>query len=96
MPAHGGRALSRTTPACGVFKVGGRMFALVTLIGEPASVTLKCDPDRALELRATYAAVRPGDNMSKHHFHQVAMVAGFRRPGARPPERQGRPRPRRR
>ena len=42
-----------------VFKVGGRMFALVSLDGDPGSVNLKCDPGLALELRAVYAAVRP-------------------------------------
>ena len=35
-----------------VFKVGGKMFALVMLAGEPGFVNLKCDPERALELRA--------------------------------------------
>ena len=34
-----------------VFKIGGKMFALVMLTGEPGSVNLKCDPDWALELR---------------------------------------------
>jgi hypothetical protein len=42
-----------------VFKVAGKMFALVSLLGEPGSVNLKCDPDLALELRATHDAVRP-------------------------------------
>lgn len=42
-----------------VFKVGGRMFALVMLDGEPGFVNLKCDPDLALELRARYAAAKP-------------------------------------
>jgi predicted DNA-binding protein (MmcQ/YjbR family) len=42
-----------------VYKVGGRMFALVSLDGEPGSVNLKCDPELAMELRARYAAVRP-------------------------------------
>ena len=42
-----------------VFKVGGKMFALVMLEGEPGFVNLKCDPDLALELRARYTAVEP-------------------------------------
>ena len=56
-----------------VFKVGGRMFALVMLAGEPGSVNLKCDPDRALELRATYTAVRPGYHMNKRHWNTVEL-----------------------
>lgn len=41
-----------------VFKVGGRMFALVPLEGSPGSVNLKCDPELALELQpATHRSV---------------------------------------
>ena len=48
-----------------VFKVGGRMFALVSLEGDPGSVILKCDPELALELRARYSAVRTGYHQDK-------------------------------
>jgi predicted DNA-binding protein (MmcQ/YjbR family) len=56
-----------------VFKVGGRMFALVPLDGIPASVNLKCDPDLALELRARYRAVRPGYHQNKRHWNTVEL-----------------------
>ncbi len=56
-----------------VFKVGGRMFALIALEGDPGSVTLKCDPDFALELRARYAAVRPGYHTNKRHWNTVDL-----------------------
>ena len=56
-----------------VFKVGRKMFALVPLAGEPDSVNLKCDPDWALELRAVYAAVRPGYHMNKRHWNTVEL-----------------------
>lgn len=59
-----------------VFKVGGKMFALSSLIqwekGEP-SVNLKCNPDFALELRAQYNDVQPGYHMSKVHWNTVAI-----------------------
>ncbi|NGY38954.1 MmcQ/YjbR family DNA-binding protein [Flavobacterium sp. XN-5] len=59
-----------------VFKVGGKMFALSSLqkweSGEPA-VNLKCDPERALELRAQYDSIKPGFHMSKTHWNTVAM-----------------------
>ena len=46
-----------------VFKVGGKMFALSSLSqwekGEP-SVNLKCDPEKAEELRAQYDDIKPG------------------------------------
>ncbi|RZJ67135.1 MAG: MmcQ/YjbR family DNA-binding protein [Flavobacterium sp.] len=57
-----------------VFKVGGKMFALSSLSqwekGEP-SVNLKCDPERALELRAQYDSVNPGFHMSKVHWNTI-------------------------
>ena len=56
-----------------VYKVGGRMFALVSLDGDPGSVNLKCDPDLALELRARYPAVRPGYHQDKRHWNTVEL-----------------------
>lgn len=55
-----------------VLKVGGRMFALVSLDGEPV-VNLKCDPARALELRAAYADIRPGYHQDKRHWNSVDL-----------------------
>jgi predicted DNA-binding protein (MmcQ/YjbR family) len=59
-----------------VFKVGGKMFALSSLSqwekGAP-SVNLKCDPERALELRAEYEGIQPGFHMSKMHWNTVTI-----------------------
>ncbi|SDG95632.1 Predicted DNA-binding protein, MmcQ/YjbR family [Flavobacterium omnivorum] len=59
-----------------VFKVGGKMFALTSLSqwekGKP-SVNLKCDPERAEELRADYDAIQPGFHMSKTHWNTIAI-----------------------
>ena len=57
-----------------VFKVGGKMFCLTSLSdwekGTP-SLNLKCNPDRALELRAEYEAIEPGYHMSKVHWNTI-------------------------
>ncbi len=57
-----------------VFKVGGKMFCLTSLKewekGSPA-LNLKCDPERAEELRAEYAAINPGFHMSKIHWNTI-------------------------
>ena len=57
-----------------VFKVGEKMFCLTSLSewekGTP-SLNLKCDPERALELRAEYEAIEPGYHMSKLHWNTV-------------------------
>lgn len=58
-----------------VFKVMGKMYALVN-ISKAESVNLKCDPDRALELRAQFPDdVFPGYHMSKKHWNTV-MIEG--------------------
>src|SRR5690606_31866834 len=57
-----------------VFKVGGKMFLLTGLSGWEngnPSVNLKCDPERALELREEYMAVQPGYHMNKKHWNTV-------------------------
>ena len=54
-----------------VFKVAGRMFALVSLGPPPGSVSLKCDPDLATDLRARYPAITPGRN--KRHWNTVTL-----------------------
>ncbi len=55
-----------------VFKVLGKMFAL-TDVDTFASVNLKCEPERAVELREQYPAVRPGYHMNKKHWNTVDM-----------------------
>jgi predicted DNA-binding protein (MmcQ/YjbR family) len=57
-----------------VFKVGGKMFCLTSIKewenGTP-SLNLKCDPERAEELRAQCEAIKPGYHMSKIHWNTV-------------------------
>ena len=55
-----------------VFEVGGRMFAMVAL-DRAEFVNLKCDPDRAVELRERYAGIRPGWHMNKRHWNSVYL-----------------------
>ncbi len=55
-----------------VFKVKGKMFAL-TDVEKFESVNLKCDPVRALELRAVHEEVKPGYHMNKKHWNTVSM-----------------------
>ena len=56
-----------------VFKVAGRMFALVLLGSPPGIVSLKCDPDLAAALRARYAAITPGYHLNKRHWNTVTL-----------------------
>lgn len=60
-----------------VFKVGSKMFALLSLDEVPARANLKCDPDLALELRGRYEQVRPGYHMNKKHWNTVELERGI-------------------
>lgn len=53
-----------------VMKVGGKMFALLPL-DAPDGITLKCDPERAIELRERYASVKPAWHFNKKHWNTV-------------------------
>jgi len=55
-----------------VFKVMGKMFALTNLEGD-WNLALKCDPERAIELREQFPAIQPGYHMSKVHWNTVMM-----------------------
>jgi len=59
-------------PDTAVYKVGGKMFALVPH-GEPPRVSLKCDPDWAELLRNAYAAVQPGYHLNKKHWNTIVL-----------------------
>jgi predicted DNA-binding protein (MmcQ/YjbR family) len=55
-----------------VVKVGGKIFILFDLEGDP-SINLKCDPDRAVELREANPAIIPGYHMNKKHWNTVFL-----------------------
>jgi predicted DNA-binding protein (MmcQ/YjbR family) len=57
-----------------VFKVMGKMFALCALERLPSQVNLKCDPERAIELREEYdGLIIPGYHMSKTHWNTLYL-----------------------
>src|ERR1700751_1280978 len=49
-----------------VFKVGGGS-------GEPLELSVKCEPDLAVQLRATYPAIAPGYHLNKRHWNTIAL-----------------------
>ena len=56
-----------------VFRVNGKMFILISTAEHPMTVNLKCDPERAIELRERYPAVTPGYHMNKKHWNTVTL-----------------------
>ncbi len=54
-----------------VLKVVGKMFAIVSLDREILSASLKCDPERAEELREQHSEITPGFHLNKKHWNTV-------------------------
>ena len=69
-------AVEETTPfgpEVLVYKIGGKMFALTTPEEFPPTVNLKCDPERALELRDRHEEITPGYHMNKKHWNTLRL-----------------------
>lgn len=63
-------------PETSVFKVRGKMFALVNLGARPLTVNLKCDPEDAVRLRGEHEGlIVPGYHMNKRHWNTVTADA---------------------
>jgi predicted DNA-binding protein (MmcQ/YjbR family) len=60
-------------PQAAVYKVAGKVFAVVGLEGSPAQLTLKCDPEHGEALRREHPAITPGYHMNKRHWITVAL-----------------------
>lgn len=61
-----------------VFKVGGKMFALIPLEKIPLQINLKCDPEKAMELREQFEDVQPGWHMSKTYWNTILLDGNIR------------------
>jgi len=58
-------------PEALVFKVVGKMYALITWKENPIFISMKCDPDRAVSLRNEYMAIKPAYHFNKIHWNMV-------------------------
>ena len=56
-----------------VFKVGGKIFSLAMLESIPLKINLKCDPDRALDLREQYESIQAGYHSNKMHWNTLEL-----------------------
>ena len=56
-----------------VMKVEGKIFLLTGLDGTDFRFNLKCDPDKAIELREEFSCVLPGYHMNKKHWNTIVV-----------------------
>jgi predicted DNA-binding protein (MmcQ/YjbR family) len=60
-------------PDVDVYKVEGKVFAILAPNAEPPTVSLKCEPNLAMHLRQQYNGVTPGYHLNKKHWNTVRL-----------------------
>ena len=56
-----------------VFKVADKIFALAALAAYPLRLNLKCDPEKAIDLRERFESVSPGYHSNKKHWNTIEV-----------------------
>ena len=56
-----------------VYKVNGKMFLLASLDEDPLTFNVKCEPEKAIELREEHTCVQPGYHMNKKHWNTIVV-----------------------
>lgn len=64
-------------PGYDVFKIVGKVFMLTTEVPGKMVITVKCEPDHALALRAEFPSVTVGYHMNKRHWISIANGSGI-------------------
>ena len=60
-------------PEHSVFKVAGKMFAISALGRTPLQISVKCEPDLAVQFRESYEAIAPGWHLNKRHWNTITI-----------------------
>jgi predicted DNA-binding protein (MmcQ/YjbR family) len=63
-----------------VFRVEGKIFALMGTSAVPPRVNLKCQPELAADLRQNMPQVIPGYHMNKRHWNTVYFEGDDKNP----------------
>jgi predicted DNA-binding protein (MmcQ/YjbR family) len=56
-----------------VFKTNNKIFLLVSLSSSPLQFNVKCNPEKAIELREEYSSILPGYHMNKKHWNTIII-----------------------
>lgn len=60
-------------PVALVFKVMGKVFLIVDMESDTLNFNVKCDPEKAIELREEFSCVIPGFHMNKKHWNTIIV-----------------------
>ena len=56
-----------------VFKTNDKIFLLLSLDSDPLQFNVKCDPEKAIQLREEFTSVLPGYHMNKNHWNTILV-----------------------
>ena len=57
-----------------VFKTNGKIFLLLSLETDPLQFNVKCEPEKAIELREEFPGIiLPGYHMNKKHWNTIVV-----------------------
>ena len=71
-------------PETSVFKIGGKIFAIVALdAAPPLRISLKCEPEVVPALREAHPAINPGYHLDKRHWNTVTLDGSLPEPMVR-------------
>lgn len=59
-----------------VLKVMGKVFTLASLSNPWFRINLKCEPEKAIELRENYESIIAGWHMNKKHWNTITFEFG--------------------
>ncbi|MFA6074780.1 MAG: MmcQ/YjbR family DNA-binding protein [Negativicutes bacterium] len=60
-----------------VFKVQGKIFAILSKTADQTSISLKCDPELSINLRLEFTEIIPGYHLNKKHWNTVLSFANI-------------------
>jgi predicted DNA-binding protein (MmcQ/YjbR family) len=60
-------------PHVAVYKLGGKIFALLPVDDNPPTISLKCNPEEAEVLRHLYSGIIPGYHLNKRHWNTITL-----------------------
>jgi predicted DNA-binding protein (MmcQ/YjbR family) len=56
-----------------VYKVSDKIFLITGIDQEQLNFNVKCEPDKAIELREEFPCVQPGYHMNKKHWNTIVV-----------------------
>jgi len=62
-------------PQAMAFRVAGKIFGIMPWEENPISISLKCDPDRAVQLREMHPGITGAYHLNKTHWNGVRQDA---------------------